>query len=433
MAEWLRQQWHPSSTLSPIVRIGCDGLTAITRSFEDVSLSPTQKQFDILSTIHASRELSPIRWRPRHMYGHQDDFTASLTWWERRNMECDSWAGTFRRSLSQAERLSPPNPRFFQEPAALFVGGVKHAHVDPAFIQEHVALPSLRAHWLNRSTISAEAESEIDWPSLGRAMRSLPPKLQRWTTKHTVGMCGVGKFLKIWGHETHSECPLCGAHEDHLHVPRCPDPKALKHWEQCIHDFSIWLDNQLTAREIKHALLAILREVRQPLATFSYRPYSTDIAVAIRSQRCIGCQGLLEGRLSSHWISLQQFRFRSIGSQRSARLWASRLSQQLIQIGFSMWEHRNSIKHSDLSRQAQARIRQADAAIHSQFDMGTADLPRIIRPFLSGDRRRVLRKSLVDKEVWLKLLRAERMAQRRSLRHQRRTLRAFLRCPRAPS
>ena len=98
-----------------------------------------------------------------------------------------------------------------------------------------------------------------------------------------------------------------------------------------------------------------------------------------------------------------------------------------------MWEHRNSIKHSDLSRQAQAQIRQADAAIHSQFDMGTADLPPIIRPFLSGDRRRVLRKSLVDKEVWLKLLRAERMAQRRSLRAQRRTLRAFLRCPRAPS
>jgi len=83
-----------------------------------------------------------------------------------------------------------------------------------------------------------------------------------------------------------------------------------------------------------------------------------------------------------------------------------------------MWEHRNSIKHSDLSLQAQAQIRQADAAIHSQFDMGTADLPRTVRPLLSGDRLRVLRESLADKEVWLKLLRFERMAQRRSLRAQ---------------
>jgi len=98
-----------------------------------------------------------------------------------------------------------------------------------------------------------------------------------------------------------------------------------------------------------------------------------------------------------------------------------------------MWEHRNSIKHSDLSLQAQAQIRQVDAAIHSQFDMGPSDLPRLIRPFLSGDRRRVLRKSLADKMIWLKLLRTERVAQRRSLRGQRRILRAFLRRHRAPS
>ena len=157
------------------------------------------------------------------------------------------------------------------------------------------------------------------------------------------------------------------------------------------------------------------------------------VATAFRSQRCIGCQGLLEGRLSSKWIPLQQSYLRSLHSRRSASLWASRMSQQLIQIGFSMWEHRNSIKHSDLSLQAQARIRQVDAAIHSQFDMGAADLPQDIRPLLSGDRRRVLRKSLADKEVWLDLLRSERRAQRRSLRSQRRILRAFLQRPGAPS
>ena len=97
-----------------------------------------------------------------------------------------------------------------------------------------------------------------------------------------------------------------------------------------------------------------------------------------------------------------------------------------------MWEHRNSIKHSDLSFQAQAQIRQADDAIHSQFDMGPADLPRTIRPLLNGDRRCVLRKSLADKELWLKLLRSERTAQRRYLRAQRRMFRAFFRCRRAP-
>jgi len=164
----------------------------------------------------------------------------------------------------------PPNPRFFLEPAALFVGGVKHAQLDPAFLQAHVALPELRERWLRRSTISPEAEAAIDWSSLGRAMRNLSPKLQRCTTKHSVGMCGVGKFLEIWSDEDPG-CPLCGEHEDHLHVPRC---------------------NQKSYS----------RDFQGDPSAPSPRPRSwfcsPAVTAAFRSRRCIGCQGLLEGRLS---------------------------------------------------------------------------------------------------------------------------------------
>jgi len=129
--------------------------------------------------------------------------------------------------------------------------------LDPAFLQAHVALPALRQRWLKRSTISPEAEAAIDWPSLGRAMRKLPPKLQHWITKYSIGMCGVGKFLRIWDDEIHSGCPLCGEHEDHLHAPWCPHPKAKRHWDHCIHHFSAWMDTQETAPVIKQAILTL--------------------------------------------------------------------------------------------------------------------------------------------------------------------------------
>jgi len=192
------------------------------------------------------------------------------------------------------------------------------------------------------------------------------------------------------------------------------------------------MDTQQTAPAIKQGILEILKEIRQPPRPRPWR-CSPAVATGLCSQRCIGCQGLLEGRLSSKWLPLQQSHLRSLHSRRSASLWASRMSQQLIQIGFSMWEHRNSIKHSDLSLQAQARIRQVDDAIHSQFDMGTADLPQDISRLLSRDRRCVLRKCLADKETWLKLIRGERRAQRRSLQSQRRILQAFFHRPGAPS
>ena len=98
-----------------------------------------------------------------------------------------------------------------------------------------------------------------------------------------------------------------------------------------------------------------------------------------------------------------------------------------------MWEHRNSIKHSDLSLQAQERIRQVDDAINDQFELGTADLPQKIHPFLSEEGRNILSKSLAEKEDWLKFICGERRNQRRALRHQRKILRDFFQRPGTPS
>jgi len=105
-------------------------------------------------------------------------------------------------------------------------------------------------------------------------MRNLPPKLQRWTTKHTGGMCRVGKFLKIWDHETHSKCPLCGAHEDHLYVPRCPHPRQRSTGTTASITFSIWLVTKQTTQEIEQAILEILQEIRHLLCAFRSRPCS---------------------------------------------------------------------------------------------------------------------------------------------------------------
>ena len=147
--------------------------------------------------------------------------------------------------------------------------------------------------------------------------------------------------------------------------------------------------------------------------------------MAFRSQMLIGCQGLLEGRLSTHWAVLQQQHFHRIGSRRSSRLWASRLTQQLILIGFYMWEHRNSVQHSDDNVNLRERSRLVNDRIHSQFDMGTDDLPKKFRPMLRCTRQSVLRKLLVDREDWVKLLSTERRAQRRALAPQRRLLHRF--------
>ncbi|CAJ1945764.1 unnamed protein product, partial [Cylindrotheca closterium] len=390
--DWLLQQWFPDLSQRP----------AISRS--------------------------PVSWSPRHVYGHLDksNLFDELTWWEKKNLEVDGMAVDFRKELEAAHQLIPPNPRFFTELAALFVADTKQSRLSDHFIQECVTLPRLRQQWRNRNVISEESENLIDWETLGRAMRSLPAGLQRWITKHWVGMCGTGKFKVYWGLELSAACPPCGEFEDHLHVPRCPAASARDEWDWRVTVLSLWMDIHLTSPAIKHAILLLLQGVHDS----SCPPclISRTIRPAFLAQEAIGCQGLLEGRLASLWLSLQQNYFDETHSCRSVSLWASRLSQQLISIRFYMWEQRNAVQHSDDNVQLRERHCVVNEGIHSQFDMGSADLPPDIRRMLTC-RHGVLRKSLVDKEEWLKLLRQEGKDYCCSLRAQRCNLRTIFSAP----
>ena len=428
VVDWLFQQWSPAKRPSkPRVRIACDGLSALENCFLHKPANPTQPQFDLVSAVRSAVASSSATWAPRHVYGHLDKTTPRhlLSWWAKRNVEVDAWAGSYRKHLVRNGIVLAPNSRFFSESAALFIDNDKQSCLDGPRIQELVALPSLQERWRLKNTVSTEAESETDWHTLGRAMKSLQPGLQRWTSKHTVGMCGVGKFMVRWGLQESAGCPCCGQFEDHLHVPRCKSDSAHNEWQHRVSELSQWLVQQKTSPLIHQSLLALLQEVRGSLP-LDPQTYPPALRPALRSQRLIGVQGLLEGRLSRKWIPLQRDHLHSIGSHRSSPLWAARLAQQLILLGFYMWEQRNAVKHSDKNVQAQRRSRIVNAGINSQLDMGVEGLPSEIRPMLRKDRQRILNKTLDEREAWLKLIRFERLAYRRVLAPQRRLLHRFL-------
>ncbi|CAJ1940504.1 unnamed protein product [Cylindrotheca closterium] len=98
-----------------------------------------------------------------------------------------------------------------------------------------------------------------------------------------------------------------------------------------------------------------------------------------------------------------------------------------------MWEHRNSVQHLEDNVQLRERSQLVNDGIHSQFDMGPTDLPKVlVQRMLAVKRRTVLKKPLVDREEWLKLVRMEGTAYRRALAPQRRILHRFFHPAQAP-
>ena len=99
-----------------------------------------------------------------------------------------------------------------------------------------------------------------------------------------------------------------------------------------------------------------------------------------------------------------------------------------------MWEHRNSVQHSEDNVHLCERSRPVNDGIHSQFDMGLTDLPKVVQRMLLVKRRTVLNKPLVDRKELLKLVRMalERTAHRCALAPQRSILRRFFHPDQAP-
>ncbi|CAJ1937232.1 unnamed protein product, partial [Cylindrotheca closterium] len=85
--DWLLKQWFPNLLSCPKVRIACNGLSAIEMAFDDRPLSPTDAQFDLVSSIWEAILWSLVDWAPQHMYGHLDksNLFDKLSWWEKRN------------------------------------------------------------------------------------------------------------------------------------------------------------------------------------------------------------------------------------------------------------------------------------------------------------------------------------------------------------
>jgi hypothetical protein len=59
---------------------------------------------------------------------------------------------------------------------------------------------------------------DIAWDSIGQAMNHAPCNKRVFVSKHTVGICGVGKFMHCWKERDIPNCLRCGLFEDTEHV-----------------------------------------------------------------------------------------------------------------------------------------------------------------------------------------------------------------------
>jgi hypothetical protein len=177
------------------IEVGCDGYSALQTAMETTpSLNTDIPDYDLVGAIYTLRRASTIVWSFRHVKGHQDDHSTDLDVWAQRNVQMDLNA---KVHLSKA-RSSPRHYDIPGEPWQLWVNGQKVKAAIFSTIYSHVHNGDGELYWAEKGQQELATISNIEWPLIGTAMRSIPRPRRVFISKHVSGMCGVGKFMKWW-------------------------------------------------------------------------------------------------------------------------------------------------------------------------------------------------------------------------------------------
>lgn len=298
------------------IEFACDGLSALNRAFSHVSLlSVAEPSYDMLVAIRRQWVHSTILWEIRHVEGHQDDKRSVdlLDRWGKLNVEMDMAAKQYIATAKQ-------RPRHYllkHDPWSLWYNNHKLVKNVKETLYNIVHSVEARVYWTDKEKIENQCFDYLNWDAIGLAMKSQGRPKCLFISKQTVGMCGVGKFMKIWKQRDSDKCPRCEASEDAAHVLTCSGAGADAVWDNSLKNLEEWMIVNQTDPDIQEAILKSLHKWRTD--DVDSLPIHESIRVAMDQQNDIGWQALLEGWAAMEWEFVQQDYYSLIASRRTGK------------------------------------------------------------------------------------------------------------------
>jgi hypothetical protein len=233
-----------------------------------------------------------------------------------------------------------------------------------------------------------------------KAMLQSPRSRCTFVSKHTVGMCGVGKFMHRWKEWESPNCPRCGQFEDAAHVWVCSGSNSGDIWEKSLRELNEWMSSVNTDPNIQSAILHYLQSWRNE--TTATIPLDSDIVQLIKKQNTLGCQQFFEGWIPVCWEEAQQSYYSLIRSHHTGRRWIISLIKKLWNVAWDLWEHCNGILHNKENITTTTELWLLHQRVQTQFHLlQHLPLPTVDRYLMSQPLEMLLKKDAPYLKTWL--------------------------------
>lgn len=383
------------------ITIGCDCLSVLHNVFRLPAghVKPTRAHYTMLLAARSILTASPITWKDKHIYGHQDRDNAynNLDRWAQLNVDMDSLAKQYWGYLHERQfnwySLPPGHGEW-----SLWHHSYRFPLWDKKTANRHLYTRSTSEYWNNK--LQQVQSPEIDWDASGMAFKTLPLFQQLWIPKWLTSFIPYGRNIARWGGL--NVCPRCGETETHRHhVLQCPSPDAITCWTTNLALLDSWMVTQSTHPLLRKAVHRMLRSWHSGHHLRLPPPTDPNFRKLFASQ---DPRLLVDGHLHPLWAVIQHEYYERIGRRTIGRRWAARLIRKIWEIAWAMWKDRYRVLQSPDSATLAAAHEGLDVAIQDAYEAyATSPTPPLARWF-SKPRDDVLVRSLDFKHRWLEMV-----------------------------
>ena len=175
------------------IEFACDRLSTLQVIFLNKEVSSKDLDGDLVMASRMAWMNSPTQWTTRHVAGHQDNnHNHVLDEWEALNIEAD---GLAKSHLSNAAT----QPRHFKiglEPWMLWYKAQKLVGIKDS-IYNIVHSSIARSYLEKKEKATVGTIDLVHWEAIQQALKESPRSRKHFIIKHTMGMCGVGRFMQL--------------------------------------------------------------------------------------------------------------------------------------------------------------------------------------------------------------------------------------------
>ena len=389
------------------VEIACDGMEAykIASRFEWKHIT-NMGHYDMASCLHQLLRRSTLQWTFRHVKGHQDDnkATADIDIWGQLNMVADAYAKVALWRKIENDLLTPNMTQISKAIAPLYISysGTKTMIASnlKKRLSHHIAQQQTIQYWKQHN--KPIQDNQFDMEVFTHAARNVPLYQQRWLTKWTCGICGVGKWLERWKEQSHSKCPRCLTDNETVdHVILCQHDSATLCWNTGIEELQEWMRTHNAIPGLAEAVGHRLKQWRnhEPLEDLDFLDES--VQTMIQKQDELGWNSILFGSVHKAWSRAQGAHLDALGKKTTGTTWMSQFIRKVWNIQHSMWLHRNSLVHKGGKSLHKHEEEAVERVIREEFIIGRNGLPQDYAGLFRGNVQRIVNADSATKVQWL--------------------------------